>query len=132
MNIVAVTACPTGIAHSQMGAEALERAATDAGHDITVEVQGAMGTEKALTDGAIESADVAIVAADVRVDTERFSELLTVKVPVNEAVTNPHGLIDRATRTATEDDTSDAITSGSSDDTPSGVLTRLVRLLRRR
>ena len=133
MEIVAVTACPTGIAHSQMGAEALDRAATDAGHDISVEVQGAMGTENALTDGQIESADVAIVASDVRVDADRFSGLPTVKVPVNEAVTDPEGLINSATRVAADGESPDraeSMSPKSQDDGASGLLSRLVRLLR--
>ncbi|MFC4550125.1 MULTISPECIES: PTS fructose transporter subunit IIB [Halorussus] len=96
MNLVAVTACPTGIAHSQMGAESLERAATAAGHDIEVEVQGAMGTENELAAADLERADAAIVAADVRVDERRFADLPTVAVPVREAVSDPEALVERA------------------------------------
>lgn len=135
MDIVAVTACPTGIAHSQMGAEALERAAADAGHEIHVEVQGAMGTENELTATRIESADVAIVAADVRVDTDRFADLPTVNVSVSEAVTDPEGLIDRAAL-----DERDAWTDPETEQHPEhaepqserqgGLLSRVVRLFR--
>ncbi|WP_435098736.1 PTS fructose transporter subunit IIB [Halorubrum sp. N11] len=130
MEIVAVTACPTGIAHSQMGAEALERAATDAGHEIHVEVQGAMGTENGLTTDQIETADVALVAADIRVDTDRFAALPTVNVSVSEAVTDPEGLIDRAARSAHDADPRTETTPESRTDGSHGLLARIMRLLR--
>lgn len=114
VNIVAVTACPTGIAHSQMGAEGLERAAANAGHDIRIEVQGAFGVDDELTDEDIERADVAIVAADVRVDTDRFSDaaLPVVEVPVSNAVTDPDGVIDRARSAADSGNPTTAEPSG--------------------
>ncbi|WP_137284768.1 PTS fructose transporter subunit IIB [Halorussus salinisoli] len=96
MKFVAVTACPTGIAHSQMGAESLTRAATEAGHDVEVEVHGAMGTENELGEEDLARADAAIVAADVRVDTDRFADLPTVVAPVGTAVSDPEGLVERA------------------------------------
>jgi PTS system fructose-specific IIB component len=141
MQIVAVTACPTGIAHSQMGAEALERAATEAGHDIHVEVEGAMGTENELTRSQIESADVALVAADVRVDVDRFADLPTVKASVSEAVTDPAALVERAVRHVSGDETtgasdtappaeSDASPPAASDDERDGLLARLAGLFR--
>ena len=101
-NLVAVTACPTGIAHSQMGAEGLERAASEAGHEIRIEVQGAFGVEDDLTQADLEWADVAIVAADVRVDTDRFrdADLPIVEVPVSDAVTDPETVLERACATA--------------------------------
>ncbi|WP_158055563.1 PTS fructose transporter subunit IIB [Halorussus halophilus] len=128
MNLVAVTACPTGIAHSQMGAESLERAAAEAGHDIEVEVQGAMGTENELTAADIERADVAIVAADVRVEETRFSDLPTVVTPVRNAVTDPDGLVERAVAVAKEQE---AKTVHLGDDTAEdgGILGRLRGLL---
>jgi PTS system fructose-specific IIB component len=130
MEIVAVTACPTGIAHSQMGAEALERAATDAGHEIHVEVQGAMGTENSLTADQIETADVALVAADVRVDTDRFAALPMVNVSVSEAITDPEGLIERTTQMVHDADSETEATPGQRTDDSRGLLTRVVRLFR--
>jgi PTS system fructose-specific IIB component len=132
MNIVAVTACPTGIAHSQMGAEALERAATAADHDVHVEVRGAMGTQNALDAADIEAADVAVVAADVRVDVDRFADLPLVKAPVTEAVNDPAALVERAEATAGGDpataDPASERAGGESD--AAGVLGRLGRLFR--
>lgn len=116
-NLVAVTACPTGIAHSQMGAEGLERAAADAGHDIRVEVQGAFGVEDDLTDADLEWADAAIVAADVRVDIARFrdADLPVVEIPVSDAVTDPETVVERA-HEAAETDTTAASGGTRSDD----------------
>ena len=57
MNLVAVTSCPTGIAHSQMAAENLEQTAERLGHEIKVEVQGAMGAQNDLTAAEISDAD---------------------------------------------------------------------------
>ncbi|MBK7543705.1 MAG: PTS fructose-like transporter subunit IIB [Candidatus Competibacteraceae bacterium] len=82
--IVAVTSCPTGIAHTIMAAEGLEQAAKKLGHTIQVETQGSVGTRNTLTDEAIAAADVVIVAADTRVDTVRF-----IGKPIYESATEP-------------------------------------------
>ena len=68
MKIVAVTACPTGIAHTYMAAEQLEKTARKLGHDIKVETQGAMGIENELSPQEISAADVAILATDIAVE----------------------------------------------------------------
>jgi PTS system fructose-specific IIC component len=73
MKLVAVTSCPTGIAHTYMAAEALEEAAKAAGHEIAVETQGAAGATP-LDPAVIAAADAVIFAADVGVrDRERFA-----------------------------------------------------------
>jgi fructose-specific phosphotransferase system IIB component len=90
MKIVAVTACPTGIAHTYMAAEQLEKTARSLGHTIKVETQGAMGIENELTDGDLAAADVAIIAADIALERpERFETIRKVEVSVRLAVTNP-------------------------------------------
>jgi PTS system fructose-specific IIC component len=71
--LVAVTACPTGIAHTIMAAEGLEQAAKELGHDIQVETQGSAGTRNTLSDDAIAAADAVIIAADTQVDKTRFA-----------------------------------------------------------
>ncbi|MCL9814207.1 PTS fructose transporter subunit IIB [Natranaeroarchaeum aerophilus] len=96
MKFVAVTACPTGIAHSQMGAENLENTATKRGHEIDVEVQGAMGTENELSAEAIEAADAVIIAADTSVSQDRFEGKPLVKSNIKGAVNDADGLIDEA------------------------------------
>ncbi len=82
--LVAVTACPTGIAHTLMAAEGLEQAAKTLGHEIQVETQGSAGTRNTLSDADIAAAAVVIIAADTRVDTARFAAK-----PLYETTTEP-------------------------------------------
>ncbi len=93
MKIVAVTACPTGIAHTYMAAEQLEKTAKKLGHSIKVETQGAMGIENELSQGEIDGADVAIIATDIALERpERFDRIRKVEVPVQAALKNPEGI----------------------------------------
>mgnify|MGYP006299871539 CR=1 FL=1 len=102
MKIVAVTGCPTGIAHSQMAAESLESAAEESGDNIKVEVHGSSGTENILEDGDVEDAEAAIVASDISVPTERFEEMPSVHTEVQAAVTDAEQLIEEAKRAVEE------------------------------
>ncbi|GLZ50752.1 fructose-specific PTS transporter subunit EIIC [Actinomycetospora sp. NBRC 106378] len=96
MKIVAVTACPTGIAHTYMAAEALEAAAEEAGHEIVVETQGSAGSTP-LTAEQLAEADVAIFAADVEVrDKDRFAHLPQVSVGVKKAISGGDLLVAQA------------------------------------
>jgi PTS system fructose-specific IIB component/fructose-specific PTS system IIB-like component len=93
MKIVAVTACPTGIAHTYMAAEQLEKTAKKLGHTIKVETQGAMGIENKLTDDDIGSAGLAILAVDIAIEeAERFERIRKIKVPVQAALKNPEAI----------------------------------------
>lgn len=97
MKIVAVTACPTGIAHTYMAAEQLEKTARKLGHAIKVETQGAMGIENELTPADIDAADVAIFATDIAIEQpDRFRRIRTVQVPVQAALKDPEGVIKQA------------------------------------
>jgi PTS system fructose-specific IIB component/fructose-specific PTS system IIB-like component len=90
MKLVAVTACPTGIAHTYMAAEQLEKTAKKLGHSIKVETQGAMGIENELSQSEIDSADTAIFAADIAIEKpERFTRIRKVQVPVQAALKDP-------------------------------------------
>ena len=90
MNIVAVTSCPTGIAHTYMAAERLEKAARRLGHAIKVETQGSMGIENELSSGDIARADVVILAAGIAVrNRDRFAGLRVVEVAVQDAIKDP-------------------------------------------
>jgi fructose-specific phosphotransferase system IIB component len=90
MKLVAVTACPTGIAHTYMAAEQLEKTAKSLGHKIKVETQGAMGIENELTAADIREADFVIFAVDIAVEQEeRFEGRPIVRVPVVDAIKNP-------------------------------------------
>jgi len=94
MKIVAVTACPTGIAHTYMAAEKLEKTAQALGHQIKVETQGAMGIENELSAADIQAADGVIFAVDIAVEQrERFDGKKLVQVPVQDAIKDPKGVI---------------------------------------
>ena len=100
MNIVAVTACPTGIAHTYMAAEKLEKTAKKLGHTIKVETQGAMGLSNELTVEEIAAADVAILAADIALEqAERFDSIRKVRVSVQEALKNPEAVFAQCAQT---------------------------------
>ncbi|MFL1554889.1 PTS fructose-like transporter subunit IIB [Pseudomonas sp. O11] len=71
--IVAITACPTGVAHTFMAAEALQQTAKRLGYDLQVETQGSVGARTPLSPEAIANADVVLLAADIEVATERFA-----------------------------------------------------------
>lgn len=96
MRIVAVTSCPTGIAHTLMAAEALRKTAEVLGHEIKVETQGSVGTRDALTEADIARADVALLAADVRVDKARFSHLPVYETQTSEAIRHTREVIQAA------------------------------------
>ena len=96
MKIVAVTACPTGIAHTYMAAARLEKIAKNMGHDIKVETQGAIGIENKLTDSDIRQAQIAIFAVDVEIEgRERFNGMRVIQVPLQEAIKNPAGVFSK-------------------------------------
>ena len=96
MKFVGVTSCPTGIAHTYMAAEALEQAAKDAGHEISIETQGSGGFKK-LDPAVIASADGVIFANDVEVrDKSRFAGKPTVQVGVKRAINDSSGIINEA------------------------------------
>lgn len=96
-NLVAVTACPTGIAHTFMAAEALRRAAQAAGHVLRVETQGSVGAQDALSAAEIAAADAVILAADVAVDEARFAGKPIVRAGTNDAIRSAPALIAQAT-----------------------------------
>lgn len=90
MRIVAVTACPTGIAHTYMAAEQLERTGRKLGHDIKVETQGAMGIENELSMEDIQNAEYVIFAADIEVEKrQRFDGRPILEVPAQLAIKDP-------------------------------------------
>lgn len=101
MKLVAVTSCPTGIAHSQMAAESLEQTADRLGHEIQVEIQGAMGAENELGKATIADADAAIIAADTAVSRDRFeaADVPVVKATVKAAINDTESLFERAEET---------------------------------
>lgn len=96
MKLVAVTSCPTGIAHTYMAAEQLEKTAKKLGHVIKVETQGSMGIENELSEEDIRSAEYVIFAAGIPVrNPERFAHSRIVEVPVQDAIKNPASVFER-------------------------------------
>ncbi|WP_223066702.1 PTS fructose transporter subunit IIC [Paenibacillus caui] len=94
--LLAVTACPTGIAHTYMAAESIEKAAKDRDVPIKVETRGAVGVENELTPQEIAEAHAIIIAADTDVDEARFAGKPVVKVAVSQGIRIPGELIEQA------------------------------------
>lgn len=114
--IVAVTACPTGVAHTFMAAEALTGAATAAGHQIRVETQGSVGAQDPLTAEEIEAADVVILACDIEVDPSRFAGKPLWRTSTGNALKKPGPTIDEALANATvQEGTKKAATGGGGE-----------------
>ncbi|MCC8627470.1 PTS fructose transporter subunit IIC [Xanthomonas vesicatoria] len=94
--IVAITSCPTGIAHTFMAAEGLQQAAKKLGYQMRVETQGSVGAQDALTDEEIRAADVVIIAADREVDVARFGGKRLFKSGTKPAINDGPALINKA------------------------------------
>ena len=96
-DVLGVTACPTGIAHTYMAADALRKKASELGVKIKVETNGSTGVKNKLTDEDIKNAKGIIVAADTNIEMARFNGKHVVIVPVTEGIKNPEKLITEAT-----------------------------------
>lgn len=94
MKLLAVTACPTGVAHTYMAKKALEDAAKKFGHTIKVEAQGALGIENEITQQEVDEADVIILAIEVGIaKNERFKGKKIVNIPIKTAIKSPENLM---------------------------------------
>jgi PTS system fructose-specific IIC component len=98
--LVAITSCPTGIAHTYMAAEALAKAAAEAGLTIKVETQGSIGAENQITDEEAAQADAVIIAADTNVTEDRFAGKPILHASTGDAIRNAAGLIAQAVQLA--------------------------------
>ncbi|HEX6910702.1 MAG TPA: PTS fructose-like transporter subunit IIB, partial [Longimicrobium sp.] len=96
MKIVAVTACPTGVAHTLMAAEALRKTAAAMGHDLRVETQGSAGARDPLSEAQIAAADAVILASDVHVDVARFAGKPVHAVRTSDAIRHTRQVIEAA------------------------------------
>ena len=99
--IVAITSCPTGIAHTFMAAEGIEQGAKALGHSARVETQGSVGSQNALTAAEIAAADVVIIAADTNVDLARFAGKRVFMSGTKPAIGDGKALVVRALAEAT-------------------------------
>jgi len=116
--IVAVTSCPTGIAHTFMAAEGLQEGARQLGYDIHVETQGSVGAGNPLSAEDIARADIVLIAADREVDRARFAGKRVFASSTKPAITGGAGLIEKALAEAT-------VQGGiATDDTPADTASR--------
>ena len=115
-DLIAATGCPTGIAHTFMAKEALEKAAEARGLTIKVETHGQVGIENEVTPAEIKAAKAVIIAADKDVQAERFAGKPLISVGVTAAIKDPNGLIDKALSAKAQGTMSDAVVNASSDD----------------
>ena len=94
MKIVAVTACPTGIAHTYMAADVLKKAAAKLGMSIKVETQGAMGVEEVLTPVDIVNADLVIIASGIEIENKsRFLGINTKQYSIESILTDVDAIL---------------------------------------
>lgn len=98
VKLLAVTGCPTGIAHTYMAAEGLQKAAEKAGCSIKVETRGSGGAKNVLTDSEIAEADCIIVAADTKVPMERFNGKKVIVTQVSDGISKADELVAKAVK----------------------------------
>lgn len=95
-HLIAITSCPTGVAHTLLAAEALKKTAASLGVAIKVETQGSVGARTPLTDADIAEADAVVIAADVHVDQARFTGKPIYETRTSEAIRNTRAVIEAA------------------------------------
>ena len=94
--LLAVTACPTGIAHTYMAAENIEKAAKAMHYEIKVETNGSSGAENVLTQKEIQEADAILIAADTKVAMTRFHGKRVYQTTVSQGIKEPEAMIAQA------------------------------------
>ena len=99
--IVAITSCPTGIAHTFMAAEGVKRGAESLGHWVKVETQGSVGSQNALTEQEIREADIVLIAADTKIDQSRFAGKRIYETSTKAAIHNGAEVVEKALAEAT-------------------------------
>lgn len=96
MHILAVTSCPTGVAHTYMAAEAIEREAQERGFSVKVETQGSVGIENMITSEDIRQADFVILTKDIAIKgRERFNGVPTANVSLGDAIKKTSLIFDK-------------------------------------
>ncbi len=124
--IVAVTACPTGVAHTFMAAEALQQAARQMGVELRVETQGSVGARTPLSEEEIAAADVVLLAADIEVNPERFAGKRIFRCGTGVALKQPQATIERALKEATTETASSASSTAPAKNEARGVYKHLL------
>ncbi|EXJ46968.1 PTS system, Fru family, IIB component domain protein, partial [Vibrio parahaemolyticus VPTS-2010] len=124
--IVAITACPTGVAHTFMAAEALEEEGKRRGHQIKVETRGSVGAKNQLTDQEIADADLVIIAADIEVPLDRFNGKKMYRTKTGPALKKTAEEMDKAFEQATIYQHSGSASSASAADEKKGAYKHLM------
>ncbi len=114
LSIVGITACPTGVAHTFMAAEAIEEAAKAKGYQVKIETRGSVGAKNNLTEQDIEAADLVFIAADIEVDLTRFAGKRLYKTSTGIALKKAAQSLDDALANAEVYQSSSSSTSSSS------------------
>ena len=126
VRIVAVTACPTGVAHTFMAAEALQQAAQQLGYQLTVETQGSVGARNPLSADAIAAADVVLLAADIEVPTARFAGKRIYRCGTGIALKQARATLDKALAEAKVEGAADAAAAAPAKGEKTGVYKHLL------
>ncbi|MEG1626937.1 PTS fructose-like transporter subunit IIB [Pseudomonas sp.] len=124
--IVAITACPTGVAHTFMAAEALQQAAQQLGYQLTVETQGSVGARNPLPPAAIAEADVVVLAADIEVPTERFAGKRIYRCGTGVALKQAQATLHKALAEGREESAAQGATSAAARSEKTGVYKHLL------
>ena len=127
--ILAITACPTGIAHTYMAAEALEKMGEQLGHKVKVETHGSSGVKNKFTKEEIKNAKAVIIAADTKVDLSRFDGKKLVKAKVADGINKPQELIEHVLSSEAKTYHSSNKNSQEEDNEKEGVGTRIYKHL---
>ena len=127
--ILAITACPTGIAHTYMAAEALEKMGAQLGHKVKVETHGSSGVKNKFTKEEIKNAKAVIIAADTKIDLSRFDGKKLVKAKVADGINKPQELIEHVLSSEAKTYHSANKNSQEEDNEKEGVGTRIYKHL---
>jgi PTS system fructose-specific IIC component len=126
VRIVAVTACPTGVAHTFMAAEALQQAAQQLDYQLTVETQGSVGARNPLSAQAIADADVVLLAADIEVPTARFAGKRIYRCGTGIALKQARATLEKALAEGRVESASDAASAAPAKAEKTGVYKHLL------
>ena len=124
--VVAITACPTGVAHTFMAAEALEEEGKRRGYQIKVETRGSVGAKNQLTDDEIAEADLVIIAADIEVPLDRFNGKKMYRTKTGPALKRTAEEMDKAFEQATEYQHSGSANSSAATEDKKGAYKHLM------
>lgn len=103
MNIVGISACPAGLAHTPMAAKALEKAGVALGHNIKMEQQGSMGQINTITDAEAKACDFVIIASDQKIiGMERFDGKPIIRIDITTCIKAPEAVIKKCVKAIEE------------------------------